>query len=353
MSIYKSKLWISDLDEIIEVLPELEELCGKNILITGCSGLICSAIIDVLIRWNETHDGKIGIIAAGRNEERIKSRFAPYNKKEWFTFSAYDASSIKNNIDITCDYIIHGASNASPNKIIKEPVETMMDNFIGIKCLLDFARKYEVKRVVYISTSEVYGKKGYDRPSKSDEYGGIDILNPRNSYSVGKCAAETLCVSYHKEYGVDSVIVRPGHIYGPTATISDNRVSSMWAYAAAKGEDIVMKSNGAQIRSYCYCLDCASAILKVLLRGDCVKAYNVSNVESVISISKLAEILAEMAGVKVILKIPTYTEKKAFNPMMDSSLDGSELQQLGWKGLYNAERGISHTVKILKDSIIV
>lgn len=351
MNIYDSKSWISDIDETLAVLPELKELCGKVIMITGCSGLIGSAVVDVIIRWNETHSGKINIIAAGRSEGKIRKRFFPYAEKEWFTIVCYDASSTNNVFNFTCDYIIHGASNASPNKVIKEPVETMMSNFIGVKCLLDYVKERRVKRLLYISTSEVYGKKDNDRPNKSNEYGGIDILNPRNSYSIGKCAAETLCVSYYKEYGVESVIVRPGHIYGPTATISDNRVSSMWAYAAVKGEDIVMKSDGAQIRSYCYCLDCASAILKVLLRGDCVKAYNVSNEESVISISKLAEILAKKAGVKLIFDIPNNLEKNAFNPMMNSSLDGSELQLLGWNGLYNAERGITHTIKILKESI--
>ena len=351
MNIYESECWISDLDEIIAILPELEELCGKSVMITGCNGLICSALVDVLIRWNETHSGKINIIAAGRSKEKIRKRFFPYDKKDWFNIVCYDASSTDNDFYFTCDYIIHGASNASPNKIIKEPVETMMDNFIGMKCLLDYARKHVVKRVVYISTSEVYGKKGHNESSKIDDYGGIDILNPRNSYAIGKCAAETLCVSYYKEYGVDSVIVRPGHIYGPTATISDNRVSSIWAYAAAKGEDIIMKSDGAQIRSYCYCLDCASAILKVLLRGDCISAYNISNVESVISILKLAEILSKIAGIKLISKIPSEDERNAFNPMRNSSLDCSELQMLGWKGLYNAERGIRHTIKILKDSM--
>ena len=62
-------------------------------------------------------------------------------------------------------------------------------------------------------------------------------------------------------------IVRPGHIYGPTATRKDNRVSTAFAYNASDGKDIIMKSDGAQIRSYCYMLDCASAILYVLLKG--------------------------------------------------------------------------------------
>ncbi len=348
MSILDNALWISDLDETIRGLPELEELAGTSVLVTGSTGLICSAVIDVLIRWNETHAGRIGILAAGRNESRIAERFSPYSGESWFSFIPYDASATDNTLDIPCDFVIHGASNASPNKIIKEPVETMMSNFIGLKRLLDLTKKRDGRRLLYISSSEVYGKKESDQPYREDEYGYIDLLNPRNSYSVGKRAAETLCASYAAEYGVDSVIVRPGHIYGPTAAATDNRVSSAWAFSAASGESIVMKSDGSQIRSYCYCLDCASAILKVLLRGESLHAYNISNPDSVISIRSMAEILADAAGVALKTELPTDAEKKAFNPMSNSSLDSRELIALGWKGLFDAERGFSHTVEVLR-----
>lgn len=350
MTINDCSLWLADIDETLAVLPELEELAGKRVMITGCTGLIGSAVVDVLIRWNELHSQKIEIHAAGRNLIRIKKRFSTHIEKDYFRTIVYDATH--NNIQpFFCDYVIAGASNASPDQIISEPVETMLSNFNGVKDLLDNARNQKIKRVLYISTSEVYGKKEHNYPSKVHEYGGIDLLNPRSSYSIGKCAAETLCASYYDEYGVGAVIVRPGHIYGPTAVESDSRVSSSWAYAAARGEDITMKSDGGQIRSYCYCLDCASAILKVLLRGEPVHAYNISNPGSIISIRGMAEILAKSSGVELRMEIPTEAEKRKFNPMNNSSLDSSELVELGWKGLFNAERGLSHTVEILKEII--
>lgn len=351
MSIYDSKLWISDLDETIEALPELEELSGKRVMITGCTGLICSAVVDVFIRWNEKNKNKITVLAAGRSKEKVESRFAPFTKDDWFVFVPFDASSPDTTLKMECDYIIHGASNASPNKIVKEPVETMLSNFLGMKYLLDYAKEKVTKRILYISSSEVYGKKDHDKPSKTDEYGWIDLLNPRSSYSIGKCAAETMCASYYDEYGVESVIIRPGHIYGPTAVKTDNRVSSAWAYAVARGEDIVMKSDGSQIRSYCYCLDCAAAIVKVLLKGESVRAYNISNPDSIINIRGMAEILAKSAGVELKLELPTDAEKRGFNPMSNSSLDSTELLNLGWKGRFDAERGFSHTVEIVKEMI--
>ena len=352
MSIFESKLWIEDIDKVLEIIPELYNLEEKSILITGASGLICSAVVDVLFRYNDTHDKKIHILAAGRELDNMKSRFGKMIERDDFTFVKYDASKTDNCLDADTDYIIHGAGNASPDMITKEPVETMTANFCGLKCLLDHAGHKGTKRLLYISSSEVYGEKDDNEPYKEEQYGYIDILKSRNSYSVAKRAAETLCVSYSDEYDVDSVVVRPGHIYGPCASRADKRVSSLWSYAAAEGKDIIMKSKGLQIRSYCYALDCASAILKVLLAGEKGKAYNISNPNSIISIKKMAEIVAQSANVRIISEKATEEEEKGFNPMSNSSLESSSFEVLGWKGCFDAETGFEHTIRIIRQNSI-
>lgn len=348
--LYNNALWIADIDKVMELLPELDNLAGQSVMVTGAAGLICSSVVDMLFRYNDTHEKKIQILAAGRWHKEMLARFNSMVDRKDFTFIAFDASKIDNYLTVHADYIIHGASNAFPSMIVKEPVETMLSNFLGMKYLLDYAKEQGTKRILYISSSEVYGEKEKNEPYKEGQYGYIDLLKSRNSYSVGKRAAETLCASYADEYGVESVIVRPGHIYGPTASIYDNRVSSAWAYSAARGEDIVMKSDGAQIRSYCYCLDCASAMLKVLLSGENCHAYNISNPDSILSIKEMAGILTKSAGVQLKMEIPTEEEYKGFNPMSNSSLESTSLLNLGWRGCFNAEEGFLHTVKILKET---
>ena len=356
MKLYENKQWISDIDEVTAGLPELAELEGKSVLVTGAAGLIGSSVIDILLRYNDTHDdtssGKIRIYAAGRSIERMEERFGARSSEGDLVFVSYDAAKPDQSFDFSCDYVIHGAGNAYPGAILKEPVETMLANFTGIKVLLDLAKGCGTKRVLYISSSEVYGTgRSGDRPHREDEASCIDLLNPRSSYSVGKCAAETLCVSYSGEYGIGTVIVRPGHIYGPTASPLDDRVSSVWTHAAARGDNIVMKSDGSSIRSYCYCPDCASAILKVLLRGGNGRAYNISNPGSVITIREMAGYITEAAGVSLICEKAAAEEKKGFNPMSNSSLDSTSLESLGWRGIFDAGRGFSHTVSILKEMI--
>ena len=347
--LYDNKLWLSDIDMVLKGVPELDNIAGKSVMITGAAGLVCSAIVDILFRYNDIHKKKIQILAAGRWKEEMTNRFGELIDRKDFTFVPYDASISDNNIDVHADYIIHGASNASPNMIVKEPVETMLSNFVGLKYLLDYAKKQKTTRVLYISSSEVYGEKEGKEPYKEGQYGYIDLLKARNSYSVGKRAAETLCVSYADEYDVETVIVRPGHIYGPTASPFDNRVASAWAYSAAKGRNITIKSDGSQIRSYCYCLDCASAILKVLLRGENCCAYNISNPESIISIKEMGELIAKSGNVKLIMELPSEEEKKGFNPMSNSSLESTSLIAIGWHGCFSAKEGFEHTVSILRD----
>ena len=85
-------------------------------MVTGCTGLICSAVVDVLIRWNETHEDKI----------KIGQRFTTFTKEDLFVFVPYDVSSTGNSLALPCDYIIHGASNAPTNK---ERIEKCIQSF--------------------------------------------------------------------------------------------------------------------------------------------------------------------------------------------------------------------------------
>lgn len=348
MHIYNSEQWMKDIYEVSYNLSELEALAGKSIMITGAAGLICSSVVDILLQYNETHKAPIKIFAAGRSIEKIRERFGPSCNKEYFKFIKYDALK-SDNLEVLADYVIHGAGNAFPRMIVEEPVETMISNFCGMFHLLNAAKIHKTNRILYLSSSEVYGERKEKHPYQEKDYGYIDILNPRNAYSMGKRATETLCISYAYEFDTEVVIVRPGHIYGPTASLKDDRVSSSFAYAAACGKDIVLKSDGAQVRSYTYCLDCAAAILKVLVKGKNLHAYNISNPDSIISIKQMAEILAKASGVSLIQEEANETEKKGFNPMSNSSLDGTKLMNLGWKSCFNAEKGLAHTVKILKE----
>ena len=343
-------LYKKELNNTLKNIPNLDMLKNKKILITGSTGLIGSAIVDTLAWENVTNDSNIHIYAAGRNKEKVKERFKEFIDKGFFTFIEYDANKDLM-FDMDVDYIIHGASNAHPIAYSEEPVETMISNFYGMNNLLKYAKRYNVLRTLYISSSEVYGQKQGNEPYSEEDYGFIDILNPRACYPSSKRAAETLCASYKKEYDLDVVIVRPGHIYGPTMTTEDSRASAQFARNAMEGKDIIMKSPGLQLRSYCYVLDCASAILTVLLNGKSGQAYNISNNKSVVTIRELAESFAKNGNTKVVFENPDDVEAAGYNLMDCSALDASKLESLGWKGLYDVDEGVRQTIEILKDNL--
>lgn len=338
MKLLESFLYREDLNRSINSI-DLSEMDGKSIFITGGLGLICSTVVDLLLVY-----GKIDIYVGARNQEQFQERFGGFDNVH---FVQYDALS-EIRIDIKPDYIIHGAGLASPELYTSMPVETVLSNFDGVHGLLEFAKRSGVKRLLYISSSEVYGRKSTDDPYVEGQYGEVDIDNIRSSYAIAKRASEMICKAYSSEYGVETVMVRPGHIYGPSAKKTDKRISSDFAFKAANGEKLEMKSSGIQKRSYCYSVDCAVQILTVLLKGESGQAYNVGHNE-ITTIRDMALILAKAGNVELTVAEPSEAELKAFNPMINSSLDNSKVKALGYMDNFTVEEGLSHTVQILKE----
>ena len=345
---YTKDYW-DDVELSISSIPEAQDLHGRSILVTGATGMICSSVIDLLLYLNQQKNANIKILVAGRNEKKAMDRFEGFSAEDGLIFVPYDATSGGlMDIQHEVDYVIHGASNANPAIYMKEPVETILANIIGLESMLKLARTKAAKRLLYVSSSEVYGKKEGNEPYSENDYGYLDILNQRASYPSSKRTGESLCIAYGMEYNVDTVIVRPGHIYGPTIQDSDNRASAQFTRDAIIETDIIMKSKGEQLRSYCYTLDCASAILTVLLRGESGNAYNISNPDSICTISDIAHAIAAAAGVKVLFDLPADEEKKSYNLMDNSSLTSEKLESLGWKPMYTLADGVGHMIKMLK-----
>lgn len=344
----RNNLYISDISLIIKNIPNINRLYNKSILITGATGMICSAVVDLFFYLNENEKANIKIYLAGRSKERICQRFKYKEIDKDFFFIEYDATVQNNIVDIAVDYIIHGASNADPKAMSNYPVETLLANVVGVKTLLDLLKNNQAKRLLYISSSEVYGRKENNKPYNENDYGFVDVLNPRACYPLGKRAAENLCIAYSKEYNSDIVIVRPGHIYGPTMTATDSRASSQFPRDVLNGNNIIMKSKGEQLRSYCYVLDCASAILSVLVNGEKDNAYNISNKNSIVTIKQMAEAFAEAGNKEIIFQLPSETEQKSYNLMNNSSLTSDKIEALGWKASFDIKTGAEHTIKILE-----
>jgi len=341
-----------DLRTALASIPGADELRGKRVLVTGATGMICSSVVDLLIFMNRELGANITILVAGRSEQDAAGRFAGLaTGADGLVFVPYDATASDPVVlEGDLDYIIHGASNANPALYVQQPVGTMLANILGLSVMFELAREKAAQRVLYVSSSEVYGQKEGMDPYSENDYGYLDILNERAGYPSSKRAGESLCVAYGMEYGIDSVIVRPGHIYGPSIRNSDNRASAQFTRMAFGGDDVVLKSRGHQLRSYCYSLDCASAILAVLIRGERANAYNISNPHAICTMGEIAEAIATAGGVEVVYDLPQGADTETHNLMENSSLASGKLEALGWTPEFDVERGVTRMLAALRES---
>lgn len=321
-----------DLDRVARQLSLPQE---GNILVTGATGLIGSCLVDLLMHYSPCH-----IYAMGRNRQRAEQRFNAFADNPRFHFLQHDVST-----PLPCredfHYIIHAASNASPNFFQQSPVEVMKANMNGVCHLTEYGIQHQMKRMVYISSGEIYGE-GDGSVFTEQSSGYIDILSPRACYPSSKRASETLCAAYAKEYGADIVIARLCHTYGPYFTESDNRVYAQFIRNVLNGEDIVMKSRGGQYRSWIYVVDCAAAILMLLTKGNCGEAYNIADEASNITIRQLAEKIASISGQQVVMDI---TDDGNTTPITKAVFSTHKIEQLGWKPQFGIDEGLQHTIQ--------
>ena len=320
-----------------------QQLSGKNILVLGATGLIGGCLVDMLMQ----HEGlDYQVYAAGRNEERASRRFSAYLGSAHYHFLHFDVTAPVP-ADICFDYIVDAAGGASPQLYSEDPVGVMKSNIFGVDNLLRFGLLYGLKKLVYVSSGEVYGE-GDGRVFDEDYSGYINPTTVRACYPSAKRASETLCVCYAHQYGIEVSIARPSHIYGPFFTESDNRVYAQFVRNVLRGEDIVLKSKGEAFRSWTYVVDCAMALLHILLKGGNGEAYNIANEESNVSIRTLAESVAELAGRKVVFDIPDDVNQGNTTPITKAVFSTAKLETLGWQPLTLLKKGLEHTILAMR-----
>ena len=341
-----SKVYNEDLLTTISASAGIEELKGKTVVITGATGTIGSYLVDALLKYNEQGAG-IRIIAANFDMQALHDRFDAV-KTDLLEYVEHNIlTSI--NWDFDCDYIIHTAGFAFPDAFSKNPVGTIWGNISGTYQLLNYARDHKAKRLLYISSGEVYGQGDLSLDSFEETYGGyVDPTAPRSCYPGSKRTTETLCASYSQQFGLETVMVRPCHTYGPCITPVDNRAHAQFFRSGVAHKDIVMKSAGTQMRSYCYIGDCCSAILTVLMRGKSGEAYNSANPDVRVTIAELAQAIASAAGCKVVFENPSELDIANQTPIAKQVLSSKKLESLGWKGKFSLETGVAHTLQILQ-----
>lgn len=337
-SLYGSTTYQADLELSAGSVFSGDLLEGKKVLVTGATGLIGSFAVDVL--------GLLGssVIAAGRRADMLASRFSdsPYSPK----LAEIDLRRGALPED-SVDYIIHAASNADPASMVADPVGTIETNVIGTLNLLEWAQLHGCRRVLYVSSGEVYGRLDKAEAFSEGDQGYVDPRQMRSCYPLAKRLTENLCVSWTRQHGMETLSGRLCHTFGPTAKKTDSRASSVFALAAASGEPIVMTGPGTQLRSYMHVADAASGLLTALAVGEPGNSYNVSNPNVVVTVREMAEAFAEAGGVP--FEAAPLPDGLDVTPITRQVLDSSQLLALGWKTGYSMADGARRTVEVLRE----
>lgn len=322
------------------------DLTGKTVAVTGSGGLIGMYLMYALDEVNRAHGLGMQLIALCRNPESTRARLSGI---ENLICLEYDAT-LPLKVPFKADYILHAASNAHPLAFSADPVGTMQANIFGTMNLLEHIRATG-GRFILFSTGEIYGERpelteGFDEST----FGSVNPMAARACYPESKRAAETLCAAYAQQYGVDALAARLTYTYGATITDKNSRADAQFLRKALAGEDIVLKSTGSQVRSYCYAPDAASALITLMLRGEASNAYNIANPDCTVSIRDYAGTLAELAGVQLVFDLPPESESRGYSAVTRAVLRVEKLMSLGWKAEYSLKEGLGRTLEICKNS---
>jgi len=300
-------------------------LQGMRILVTGCQGMLGGAIavtFSELLRQNLI---ECELYLASRVWQN-SSQFGYEKSVKFLSNDKAREGSIE------FDLIIHCASPSNITRI--KSLEELRDVNTGY---LKDCISTTTKKIIYISSGEVYG-------GSSTQVDLIPpMLNPeirRHWYPISKLETELFLKKY-KSLSVD--IVRLFHTFGPGLSHDDGRSFADIIYSAANHSEIVLKSNGRQIRSFLYISD---AVLAILICMTEVSTYRVLNVGSSneISIIDFARLVSEITGSKI-----SYSHENFDHSLFDKIVpDISETTKIGWTPHVELSEAVTATLAWIK-----
>lgn len=319
---------------------------GKNILVTGATGLIGYNLVCRLL-----NEGVSTLYVTGRSLKKLSSTFEDYSDNKNLVLLAHDAATQLPAEIKDIDYIFHAAGPMEREIVMNRPVDVILPNIIGSINCLEFLRKQE----------EVTGKKGriilfssvtvYDNPTKDDYTATEGVTNyaisldaPTVCYAESKRMTEVMAKSYVKQYGVDAVIARFSTVYGYTKNVP-NTAFYEFLNKANIGEDIVLNGSGMPRRDNIYVDDAIEGLLTIVVKGVSGDSYNISSNGdggNFVAVDEIAQIIANEFAKrgrisKVICK-PSDCRKPGL------ILDNKKLKELGWNVTTSFVKGIENTI---------
>ena len=265
------------------VEEKIEKDTDYGVLVTGGAGFIGSHLVDELVK-RRFHVTVLDDLSTGRVEnlssclERIRFVRGDIRDKGNVEFALRDVDSV-----------FHLAAIASVPYSVEHPEATYEININGTTSLLESSSRSSVKKLVYVSSSAVYGDPKY---LPIDENHPLSSISP---YAESKLKTEQLCKEYQESYGLKTVILRPFNVYGPRQTSNQYAgVIISFIERLREGRPPIIYGDGLQTRDFIYIEDAVRAL--ILASQNEEAAGRIFNVASGLptSINQLAQLLIDM-----------------------------------------------------------
>jgi nucleoside-diphosphate-sugar epimerase len=306
-----------------------------TILLTGGAGFIGTTLARTLCRDNTIvifdNLHRDAITSSGLLEER-SVRLVKGDVRDYAALR--DAAR-------GCRMIVHMASIAGVDTVMKKPVETMETALEGTLNALRIAKELAgLERFIDFSTSEVFGRFAFRVQENHGTTLGA-VGEARWTYAVSKLATEHLTYTYHRQFGLPALSIRPFNVYGP-GQVGEGAIHT-FITRSLKNEEIEIHNDGDQIRSWCYIDDMIHGILLCLEKKEAVgHSFNIGNPRSTITIYQLAKIIKKLAeGRGAIRHIQwNYPDVELRVPDINKAR-----RLLGFSPSVNLEEGLQKTIE--------
>jgi UDP-glucuronate decarboxylase len=271
-----------------------------KLFFTGGTGFFGKAMLDY---WQKTLPSFDKIFILSRDPAAFIQKYSDLTDGLNIVFIKGDilkASEIELEDDI--DYVIHAATDSTiGSSLDRLDIYTQITH--GTEEVLKFAASHNCKRFLLASSGGVYGPQPVSLEKITEDYLGMpDPLDPNNSYGVGKRAAEHLCALYSAQYDFDYVIARCFTFVGEYLPLNAHFAVGNFVRDALWSDEIIVKGNGASIRSYLDQKDLALWLNKILRDGVSGTAYNVGS-DKPISIIGIANLVRDTISTRKEIKV--------------------------------------------------
>lgn len=266
--------------------PDAQRFAGKTILLTGGNGFLGRHFIEFFREFNEGHLNPARVISVDNYivSPRMNRLHDPNIMELWADVTQ------PLNIREPIHFIISAAGIASPTHYRRWPLECIDCTISGTRQMLELAKKNGdvFEGLLVFSSSEIYGDPTIV-PTPETYFGNCSSIGDRSCYDESKRMAETLALTYYRQYGLPVKIVRPFNVYGPGMMPNDRRVVPMFAFQGLNGQPLTVFRDGQQTRTFCYITDAMEGFLRVLLNGGAGEVYNIGNDAPEVTVKELAQ----------------------------------------------------------------